>query len=250
MSRKIILTVFALFTLAIFAACTTAAPPATQESEAEAAPTEAPAEEAAATEEPAEEASEEAGEEAAEESASEDGEAATYTVDTDASTLEWYGEKPVGPSESGTVQIAEGALRFNGSELVDGSFTIDMTTIAPTSQSGNMLEMLTGHLMSDEFFGVETYPAATLVIKSAEPTDVEGQYMVTADLTIKETTDEIEFVTDVVVGDGTLEAAADIMVDRSIYDVQYGSGSFFSDLGDDLISDEMEMTVNLVASSN
>lgn len=248
MYRKTILIVVALFSLVIFAACATAAPQAAPESEAEAAPTEAPAEEAAPTEEPAEEAPDAAGDESAEESAPAEGEAATYTVDTEASTLAWYGEKPVGPSESGTVQIAEGALNFVGSELAEGSFTIDMTTIAPTSQSGNMLEMLTGHLKSDEFFGVETYPTATLVIKSAEPTDVDGQYAVVGDLTIKETTDEIEFVTDVVLGDGTLEATADIVVDRAVYDVQYGSGSFFSDLGDDLISDEMEMTVTLVAS--
>lgn len=245
MFRRSILIIAALFALLIFAACTTAAPQTSQETDAEAAPTEAPAEEAAPTEAPAEEEAEETSEEAAE-----GGEAATYTVDTEASTVEWYGSKPIGASESGIVQIAEGALSFNGSEIVDGSVVIDMTTIEPTSQSGNMLDMLTGHLMSDEFFGVETYPTATLVIKSAEPTDVDGQYAVVADLTIKETTDEIGFLTDVMVDGDTLEATADVVVDRSIYDVQYGSGTFFSDLGDDLISDEMEFTVTLVANSS
>lgn len=242
MYRKSILAVVALSMLLIFAACTTAAPASAPAAEAEAAPTEAPAEEAAPTEEPAEE-------EAAEESASAGDETTTYTVDTEASMIEWYGSKPIGKSEAGTVQIAEGQLNFAGSELVDGSMVIDMATILPTSKEGDMLEMLTGHLKSDEFFGIETYPTATLVIKSASPTDVENQYAVVADLTIKETTDEIEFVTDVVVSEGALEATADIVVDRSIYDVQYGSGSFFSDLGDDLISDEMELTVSLVAGS-
>jgi len=244
MYRKSILVVIALFTLLIFAACTAAAPQAAPE--AEAAPTEAPAEEVAPTEEPAEESSEEP----AEEASTEDGEAATYTVDTDASTIEWYGERPAGGSESGVVQIAEGQLTFDGSELVAGSMVIDMATIEPTSKTGEMLGMLTGHLKSDDFFGVETYPTANLVIKSATPTGVENQYTVVADLTIKETTDEIEFVTDVVVGDGTLAATADIVVDRSIYDVQYGSGSFFDNLGDDLISDEMQMTVSLVANNS
>ena len=186
----------------------------------------------------------------AEEPATEAGEAATYTVDTEASTLEWYGERPLAGSENGIVQIAEGQLTFMGTELVDGSMVIDMTTIEPTSKTGDMLGMLTGHLKSDDFFAVETYPTATLVIKSAEPTDVENQYMVTADLTIKETTAEIQFLTDVVVGDGTLAATAEIVVDRSIYNVQYGSGSFFDNLGDDLISDEVLMTVSLVAGVN
>ncbi len=244
MFRKSILIISALFTLMIFAACTAAAPQAAPE--AEASPTEAPAEEAAPTDEPAEESSEES----TEETSAEGGDAVTYAVDTEASTIEWYGERPAGGSESGVVQIADGQLTFDGSELVDGSMVIDMTSIEPTSKTGEMLNKLTGHLMSDDFFGVETYPTANLVIKSATPTDVENRYTVVADLTIKETTDEIEFVTDVAVGDGTLSATADIVVDRSIYDVQYGSGSFFDNLGDDLISDEMQMTVSLVADNS
>jgi polyisoprenoid-binding protein YceI len=234
----------ALFSLLILAACSAPAPAAAPDAEPvaeEAAPTEAAPEEAAAAEEAA------PTEVAAEEGA--DGEATVYTVDPAASSVAWFGSKPVGPTETGTVDIAEGQLTFNGSELVDGSFVIDMTTITTDSQSGNMKEMLEGHLKSDDFFGVETYPTATLVIKSVEPTDVENQYSVVGDLTIKETTAEIEFLTDVVVGDGTLEAVAEIVVDRAVFDVRYGSGSFFDNLGDDLISDEMEITVNLAAAS-
>lgn len=237
MYRNSILLVITLFTLLIFAACGGAAPQASEE--AEAAPIEAPAAESA----------EDTGVESTEETASAEGEAATYTVDTQASTVEWHGSKPVGSSESGTVAVAEGQLSFAGSTLVEGFVMIDMTSIETTTQGGDMKGMLEGHLKSDEFFGVETYPTATLIIKSAEPTDIENQYAVVADLTIKETTDEIEFITDVVVGAGTLEATANIVVDRSIYDVRYGSGSFFSNLGDDLISDEMELTVSLVAGS-
>ena len=230
MNRKIILAVAVLFIVVLSAACNAAAPQAAQEAPAaDAAPTEAPAEEAVA------------------ESADVADGAATYTVDDAASVVEWYGSKPIGASESGTVAVVEGALSFEGSELVDGQVVIDMTSIETTSQSGDMANMLVGHLSSDDFFGVETYPTANLVIKSAQPTGEEGQYAVVADLTIKETTEEIEFVADVVVGEGTIEATADIVVDRSIYDVRYNSGTFFSDLGDDLISDEMELTVKLVA---
>lgn len=259
MFRKSQLLVLTIVALLVFAACAAPTQQAGQEAEAEAAPTEAPAPEATeaseeeAAEEPAEEtASEEASEETAaeepaEEAAAEEGETVTYAVDTAASTVQWFGSKPVGSSESGVVAISEGQLTFAGSELVEGMMVIDMTSIESTDLSGNMKNMLEDHLKSDEFFGVETYPTATLVLKSAEPTDVENQYTVVADLTIKETTDEITFVTDVVVGDGTIEATAEIVIDRSIYDVRYGSGSFFSNLGDDLISDEMELTVSLVA---
>lgn len=224
----------------LFAAC--AAPAATTEpaveapAAAEATPTEAPAEEATATP---------AAESAAETTAAE-GEA-TYTVDTAASKVEWFGSKPIGASESGTVNIAEGQMSFNGDQLVGGTIVIDMASIATTSQSGGMAEQLVGHLSSDDFFGIATYPTAQLVLKSAEPTGVENQYQVKADLTIKETTKEIEFVTDVVVTEDTLTGNAKIVVNRADFDVRYNSAAFFSSLGDNLISDDMEMTVTLVA---
>ncbi|MCB0044495.1 MAG: YceI family protein [Caldilineaceae bacterium] len=287
MRRKLILTAIALVALLIFTACgsqsstsqssttdagdtdtATAAEeavPTEAPAEEETAPTEAPAEEAAPTEAPAEEAEpteapveeETADEESAEEEAApaEEGDAevadgvVVYTVDPEASLIEWYGYRPAGGEERGTVNIADGQFSVDGDQLVDGSFTIDMTSIIAHSQSGNMKDMLEGHLKSDEFFGVETYPTATFVITAVEPTDVENEYAVTGDLTIKEATAPVEFTALVTEDAETLSASAVIIVDRSVYDVRYGSGSFFDNLGDDLISDDMEITISLAARS-
>lgn len=199
------------------------------------------------TVEPVDEPTSESTEAATTENEADAGEEVTYVIDPAASTVSWYGSKPIGASETGTVQVAEGELSFTGDQFADGAVVIDMQTIETTSQEGGMAQRLVGHLMSDDFFGVETYPSAQLEIQSVEPTDVENQYLVKADLTIKETTKPIEFITDVDVADDTLSATADIVVDRAEFDVRYGSGSFFSDLGDDLISDEMEISVSLVA---
>jgi len=245
---KFVAPLLLVFTL-LFTAC--AAPAATTEpaaeapAAAEATPTEAPAEEPTA--EPAEEATATPAAESAAETTAAEGEAATYVVDTAASKVEWYGSKPIGASESGTVNIAEGQMNFTGDQLVDGTIIIDMSSIATTSQSGGMAEQLIGHLSSDDFFGVATYPTAQLVLKSAEPTGTENQYLVKGDLTIKETTKEIEFTTDVIVADDTLTGTAKIVVNRADFDVRYNSAAFFSGLGDNLISDDMEMTVTLVA---
>ena len=38
---------------------------------------------------------------------------------------------------------------------------------------------------------------------------------------------------------------AEIVIDRSKYDVRYGSGSFFDDLGDKTIYDDFTLTVKL-----
>jgi polyisoprenoid-binding protein YceI len=257
MLRNILLTVLTLFSLVILVACGATGPETTQAPAAEPAATEVAAAEPAAeptaqpaeepTAEPTEEPAEEPAEASEEDSTAMSDDEATYTVDTAASNVLWYGSKPIGASESGTVDIAEGQLNFLGGELVDGVMVIDMQTIATTSQTGGMAQQLLDHLSSDDFFGVATYPTATLLLKSAEPTEVENQYLVTADLTIKEITKEIEFITDVVVDGEMITANADIVVDRADFDVRYGSGSFFSNLGNDLISDEMEITVVLVA---
>ncbi len=220
-------------------------PTATEAPAAEApAATEAPAAEVAASATTTESVASEA---ASSESAAVEGEAASYAVDVAASTVTWYGSKPIGASETGTVAIAEGQLNFAGEQLVDGTITIDMATIATSSQSGGMAKQLVDHLSSDDFFGVATYPTAKLVIKSAEATATANQYTVKGDLTIKETTKEIEFVADVTASEGLLNGTAEIIVNRADFDVRYNSGSFFSNLGDNLISDEMKLTVVLVA---
>lgn len=234
MQRKV-LVIGTVLLMLILAACAIPAPEGTEEAASEMAA-------------PTEEAAEEVAEAESEESAA-SGEEVTYTVDAAASAVVWTGAKPLQYTHTGTVDIAEGTMTFAGTQLVGSSFTIDMTTIDNTDLSGDEKTDLESHLNSDDFFGVETYPSASLVIKSAEPTDVENQYTAVADLTIKDITNEITFVTDVEVGEGTLTATADFVFDRAQFDVQFGSGSFFDNLGDRLIADEVEMSVTLVASS-
>jgi len=68
---------------------------------------------------------------------------------------------------------------------------------------------------------------------------VNNEATVDARLTIKNITHPITFK---VKRDG-MAYHAEIVVDRSKYDVRYGSGSFFDGLGDKMIYDEFTMTV-------
>ena len=132
-------------------------------------------------------------------------------------------------------------------QLVGGIFTIDMTTIACLDLSGEYQGKLEGHLKSDDFFGVEKYPTATFVITKAVPQG-PGKYKVIGNMTIKDKTEEVQFNASVEERDGKVTASATITLDRSKYDVRYGSGSFFDNLGDKTIYDDFDLTVNLVAS--
>jgi polyisoprenoid-binding protein YceI len=166
--------------------------------------------------------------------------AQTKKIDASKSSIHWVGKKVTG-SHEGTITLKEGTLIFKGKKLVGGNFTVDMTTINTTDLEGKGKANLDGHLKSDEFFGVEKFPTATLVIKSLGEKG-NGVYAVTADLTIKGKTESIKF--DLTVGKNAAETS--LKVDRTKYGIQYGSGSFFDNLGDKTINDEFELKVKLV----
>ena len=115
----------------------------------------------------------------------------TYTVDTEASKVTWKGYKVLG-SHEGTIEVQSGSLDFEEGVLTGGSFEIDMTSIICTDLEGEMAGKLVGHLVSDDFFGVEKYPTATFVITNVVSRGKEGDYKVIGDLTIKESTNSIK----------------------------------------------------------
>jgi len=162
------------------------------------------------------------------------------------SKIVWKGKKVTG-EHTGTIELSKGALQFKGEQLVGGSFEIDMTSIANTDLgSDEYKQKLVGHLKSDDFFSVEKFPKATLVIKNVE-TKKAGKYLVKGDITIKGITKSIEFPAQVTVLDSKSTATASITIDRSEFDVKYGSGSFFDGLGDKMIYDDFTLDITLVA---
>ncbi|MCI5082417.1 MAG: YceI family protein [Saprospiraceae bacterium] len=165
----------------------------------------------------------------------------TAKVDTDESSVVWRGYKVTG-KHYGNVKIQSGSLDFDGEKLVGGEFVIDMTSITCSDLTGDYNGKLVGHLKSDDFFGVATHPTAAFKITKAIPQGTGNRYKIVGDLTIKDITKEIKFFADVESG----SAEAKITVDRSEFNVKYGSGSFFDNLGDKTIYDEFELEVSLV----
>ena len=126
-------------------------------------------------------------------------------------------------------------------KIVRGKFTVDMTSIEVTDlKAGEGKEKLEGHLKADDFFGVEKFATASMNFKMVTP-KANGVYSVVADLTIKGITKPVNF--DLTVKDNN--ATAKVVVDRTKYDIKYGSGSFFDNLGDKVISDNFDLTVSL-----
>lgn len=160
-------------------------------------------------------------------------------IKLDKSKVVWKGYKVTG-SHEGTIAIKSGSLTFDNSKLTGGEFVIDMTTINSTDLQGGGKDKLDGHLKSDDFFGVETFPTATLVFKKVTASG-KNAYNVTGDLTIKGKTNPITFTISIYGN----KATASLKVDRTKYDVRYGSTSFFDDLKDKAIYDEFDLVSDL-----
>ena len=171
---------------------------------------------------------------------------ATLKVNTGESQLQWKAYKVTGAHE-GTIVIKDGELEMEDGVLTGGNFAIDMSTINCTDLEGEWKGKLEGHLRSPDFFAVEKFPTATFKITNVVPKGTPGDYKVTGDLTIKGITNEIKFYTNIAEKDGKVMATSDIKVDRSDFNVRYGSGSFFDNLGDKTVYDEFDLEVTLVA---
>jgi polyisoprenoid-binding protein YceI len=162
------------------------------------------------------------------------------TASTEKTTLLWLGEKVTG-QHTGTIMLKDGWLTMEENKIVSGEFNIDMTTIKDAENN----ERLEGHLKSDDFFGVEKFPVSKLVLTGSDSFE-KGSALVKGNLTIKGVTNPVEFRTVIQKKEDGTWFYANIVVDRTKYNIRYGSGSFIDNLGDKAIYDEFKLKVNLL----
>ena len=174
----------------------------------------------------------------------------SFKVDVNQSKLEWHGKKVTG-EHTGIINIKGGMLHFKDAMLVGGEFEVDMKTIVNLDlESKEWNAKLVNHLKSDDWFSVEKFPIAsfkTTEVKLHKDDKNDANYWVKGNLTIKGITNLIEFAAKVEKTEEGVTGSATMVVDRSKFDVRYGSGSFFEGLGDKLIYDEFDMKVSLSA---
>lgn len=172
-----------------------------------------------------------------------------YAVNTKASTIEWKGFKPTG-SHNGIINIESGVLDVTNGQVVGGTFIIDMNSITvldiPADNEGNA--NLAGHLKNEDFFDVEKYPSAGFTITGIE--EVDGKTMLSGNLTLKEVKNNVTFPVTITNNNGTISLTSETFtIDRTKWNVQYGSKSIFDNLGDKFINDDMELKVSVKAAA-
>ncbi len=176
----------------------------------------------------------------------------TVPVDTAQSQVQWVGKKVTG-QHNGTVALKSGQIELDGRSLKGGKFEIDMTSIKVEDvKDADSNGKLTGHLKSDDFFGVDKNPVSTFVITSVKPLgakkDAAGNtHEITGNLTIKGATHPVTFPAKIEIAKDQAKAAGKLVIDRTKFDIKYRSGKFFPELGDKLIHDNFEIDLNLSA---
>jgi polyisoprenoid-binding protein YceI len=164
-----------------------------------------------------------------------------FEVNTSKSGIKWLGTK-IGGQHKGTIQLKSGTLELNKGQIVSGKFVVDMTSITNTDlKNKTYKQKLVSHLKSDDFFAVEKFPASEFVIKKSTNFN-HGKATISGDITIKGKTENLTFEVDY---DGKAYRTT-IDIDRSKFDVRYGSTSFFDNLGDKAIDDIFTLTIEIV----
>ncbi|WP_201978510.1 YceI family protein [Hymenobacter rubidus] len=174
-----------------------------------------------------------------------------YKLQPQLSTLGWEG-KAVTHGHNGTMQFSSGELLVKGNSIVGGTVTVDMKTLKATDiKDADSQGKFVGHMSSDDFFGVATYPTSTFKIVSVAP--IKGaakeadNATITGDMTIKGVTQRISFPAKVGVKGGVAAASGKVTIDRTKFGLKYGSKSFFESIGDKAIYDTFDLTFNVIA---
>jgi len=166
--------------------------------------------------------------------------AGSQKVDTAKSSVKWLGKKVTG-QHSGSISVKEGSLEVANGKVTGGKVVIDMQSLVVEDvKDAGMNGKLVGHLKSDDFFGVATFPTSELVI-----TKVEGNNF-TGNMTIKGVTLPNSFTATATKDGKSTVYKGTLTIDRSEYNIKYGSNSFFDNLGDKAIYDEFTLDFSLV----
>ena len=171
---------------------------------------------------------------------------APATVNKAESQIRWEASKVTG-THWGYVPLKNSTLDYASGKITGGSFDMDMVNLTvedltDAKSKGN----LTGHLKSDDFFSVEKFNTATFKITEAKSSNGKD-YTITGTLTIKGIAQKVSFPAVVAVAGKKVTATGKITFDRTKFDIKYRSGSYFEDLADKMIYDEVKLDVKLVA---
>jgi len=180
-----------------------------------------------------------------------------FAVNLETSKVDWKAFHKGGFAPRwGTLAIKAGELSFSAGELTAGEFTIDMQSLkvdpASVTEKDKKYSELETHLKSADFFDVEKNPTAefkiTKVANLDTPTEgaVEGaNKTVNGNLVLKGKSLNVSFPAKVTLVDGAVTVQAKFTVNRSDWDLKFGTSE--ADPAEWMISKDIEIGVDVKA---
>lgn len=149
----------------------------------------------------------------------------------------------VGHGHDGTIGISKASVGFQDGNIKNASIEIDMNTIHATDLEGDSVQhaKFVGHLRAADFFAIDSFPKAQFIMTAATKDSIQG------DMTIKGITKPMAFPYSLQSDSTGFTIKGKMEVDRSLFNVQYGSAKFFDikKLGDHLVEDIIKMDFEL-----
>ena len=156
-------------------------------------------------------------------------------IDPNQSSIKWRGSKITGDYHDGQISTRSSTLKLVNGRVSSGEVVFDMDSFTVGNLEGEWKDKFLGHMKSADFFDVAKFPTATLKLSRIKKGTASGE------LTVKGITQPITFPVALV--DGKYVGKATF--DRTKFGIIYGSGSFFKNLGDKLINDQIDVEFSL-----
>ena len=173
-----------------------------------------------------------------------------YQLDTGASVVGWAGRNQ-NNKHHGTLLLKSGDLKVQGRSIT-GKLVVDMKSMVNINLAGDDLQpVLIAHLKSDDFFFTRVFPTATFVIDKGEIADtpyITGtNTTLKGSLTLRGVTKNLDFSATITPReDDCLGLEAHFDLDRTRWNVIYGSTRFFEHLGMHTVFDQISIELRLV----
>jgi len=172
-----------------------------------------------------------------------------YFIDTEKSNVIWIGRKVSG-EHHGVINIKGGYVDIEKKSIVGGEIVIDMKSIEVVDMSDKYNRKLEKHLKNSDFFDVDLFPESTFKIKKNHELITDENILFEGDLTIKDTTIISSIPSKILLEDNIVKAIGIVDIDRTLYGITYGSGTFFEDLTDRAIDDNFTLKFKIFADRN
>lgn len=148
----------------------------------------------------------------------------------------------------GKISVKTADVLINNNKLSNAMITIDMTSFSVDNFEGDeeSTNKLTGHLQSDDFFKVGSYPTSTFELTNVEEGKGDYNAIITGNLTILDATKSITFNANVLISENEVTIKSeDFAIDRTDWGLIYHTEGTEGVPVDYLIANDIGFTINV-----